>query len=452
MKKISKILDSNTAVWKKMFEGLKVVAGGWLAREVLREGINAFIQFTDRGITAAQSMKEHAAAANEFRQRQAELNTEISKFAGEVVGPLLPGMNDLLVGMRGLATTTASAARYVHELAASMPEIPAWVPGVGALAAQWRSAAMATAEYANQVRAADEQRKQMERDALVDGLPTEEDMKVDDERMRQVEARAEVQRKQKIARGKVLIADMVAQERQREQVRVELERAAYEAEHQRALERGRLADDLRAQTDLGRRQLIEENALRDLAMTDWTEAERIRILKAYGKQERALTQARYATQMNIATAGMGALTQLLGATLGENHKITKSFAIAEALVNTYAGVTQALRFYPPPQSWIMAAASLAMGIKQVQAIKATAPGTGGGGGSVGGGSYSTQGSVPTSEPAATPATTEKQRDAGKFEVHIYNPVGERAWFEQNIVPLFTEARRNRSFDAEVFAQ
>lgn len=51
----------------------------------------------------------------------------------------------------------------------------------------------------------------------------------------------------------------------------------------------------------------------------------------------------------------------------------KAFAIASALINTYEGVTKALAAYPPPWSFIFAAAQLAAGIAQVNAIRKQKP-------------------------------------------------------------------------------
>lgn len=69
-------------------------------------------------------------------------------------------------------------------------------------------------------------------------------------------------------------------------------------------------------------------------------------------------------------------------------KINKAFAIKDAIVNTYRGVSQSLAAYPMPIAAAFAAAHLAAGIANVQQIK-----SGGGGGGVSGGSVSSA-SVP----------------------------------------------------------
>src|SRR5690606_20984135 len=60
----------------------------------------------------------------------------------------------------------------------------------------------------------------------------------------------------------------------------------------------------------------------------------------------------------------GALSQLLG----EETLLGKAAAIAQATINTYLGVTQALASLPPPASWIAAATSLATGLGAVGQI------------------------------------------------------------------------------------
>lgn len=61
---------------------------------------------------------------------------------------------------------------------------------------------------------------------------------------------------------------------------------------------------------------------------------------------------------------------------------SKAVAIASALINTYESVTKALATYPPPFSYVAAAASLAAGMAQVANIRNTSKSGGGGGGSV----------------------------------------------------------------------
>ncbi len=65
---------------------------------------------------------------------------------------------------------------------------------------------------------------------------------------------------------------------------------------------------------------------------------------------------------------------------GESRKlfeINKAAGIANAIINTHEGVTKALSAYPPPLSFAMAAAQLAAGMAEVNAIKSASFGGGG---------------------------------------------------------------------------
>ena len=117
-----------------------------------------------------------------------------------------------------------------------------------------------------------------------------------------------------------------------------------------------------------------------------------------------------------------------------------AFAITEAIVNTYAGVTQALRFYPPPHSWIMAASTLAMGMKQVSAIRSTSEGNAGGSGagSLGGGGESPASSMGSSSSAPMAETmqtsTPRQTPASVFEVHLHNVYDLNQAVDEFVIP------------------
>lgn len=67
---------------------------------------------------------------------------------------------------------------------------------------------------------------------------------------------------------------------------------------------------------------------------------------------------------------------------GVMAKENKAFAIGQALINTYLGVSQSLAAYPMPIAAVMAATHLAAGLQNLQAIKS---GGGAGGGSATGG-------------------------------------------------------------------
>ena len=65
-------------------------------------------------------------------------------------------------------------------------------------------------------------------------------------------------------------------------------------------------------------------------------------------------------------------------------RLNQLAGIANATINTAEGVTKALSAYPPPLSFVMAAAQLAAGVAQISAIKSAKFGGGGSAGNVGG--------------------------------------------------------------------
>lgn len=95
---------------------------------------------------------------------------------------------------------------------------------------------------------------------------------------------------------------------------------------------------------------------------------------------------------------MAALSAGLAGHSKTMFKINQVAGIANAVINTYQGATNALAAYPPPLSFAMAAAQVAAGFAQVSAIKSQSFGGGGAAPSfsgVGGGS-STVNTVPLS--------------------------------------------------------
>jgi hypothetical protein len=73
-------------------------------------------------------------------------------------------------------------------------------------------------------------------------------------------------------------------------------------------------------------------------------------------------------QAHVAIAGMAKDAVGLMGQLFENNK---AVAIADAIVSTYQGVAKSLAQYPMPFAAVMAAAHLALGMKQVMAIRST---------------------------------------------------------------------------------
>lgn len=93
---------------------------------------------------------------------------------------------------------------------------------------------------------------------------------------------------------------------------------------------------------------------------DWLNNQ-VAISQGYGKQKEDMFKKAEKDELKFADAAMA-----IGGTLA-----TQSQAVAGvmAVINTAAGVTQALKHYPPPLSFIMAAAQAAAGAIQIATIK-----------------------------------------------------------------------------------
>lgn len=97
------------------------------------------------------------------------------------------------------------------------------------------------------------------------------------------------------------------------------------------------------------------------------------------KQEDTLRKQLLNGYLNV----LGSVFRTAGQLAGDNFELNKAFGIAEAIVNTGRGVTQALASSPPPLSFIQAGAVAAAGAVQIANISKSKPQTGGGsGGSV----------------------------------------------------------------------
>ena len=94
---------------------------------------------------------------------------------------------------------------------------------------------------------------------------------------------------------------------------------------------------------------------------------------------------------NEAAAAKGTAEDAIKMSLGM-FEHNKGVAAANALINTYDAANVALKSFPPPWSFIAAAAAIVAGLENVDAILSTDPGSGGGGGygaRGGAGSYAT---------------------------------------------------------------
>ena len=156
---------------------------------------------------------------------------------------------------------------------------------------------------------------------------------------------------------------------------------------------------------------------------------------------------------NQLVSGFAAALAISGKGQEKLFKINKAFAIADALVGTFAGVGQAMRL-PFPLNFIAAAAVLAQGLAAVKSIQATKPGGGGGasGGGGGGGGAGVGGAVGGGGSAGAPQTgafpelaerveeeVGPQGGGPKIEINMTGVVGDQANVASAIADLIREA-------------
>jgi hypothetical protein len=116
--------------------------------------------------------------------------------------------------------------------------------------------------------------------------------------------------------------------------------------------------------------LVEEKyrSLREQAEID--SQARLGNVVAQGLQMRQrFVQQSTLQQVQTVLGGLLQMTQGVATQSRAMFEINKAAGIANAIINTYTGVTQALAAYPPPISFIMAAAQLAAGMAQVNQIR-----------------------------------------------------------------------------------
>lgn len=149
------------------------------------------------------------------------------------------------------------------------------------------------------------------------------------------------------------------------------------------------------------------------------------LLKIEGKGAYKRAQFEKKTMKQQAQQVFGQLANITQGVANHNKglfKLNKAAGIANAVINTYQGVTEALAAYPPPISFIMAASQLAAGMAQVNAIKGQQfGGSTGGGGSISSGSVAVGTTPITSAPsniANSAAANDAQRPQNVTNVTI----------------------------------
>lgn len=141
--------------------------------------------------------------------------------------------------------------------------------------------------------------------------------------------------------------------------------------------------------------------------------------------DRASVKARVALSIQAAQqvgGVMGQLADFMEKSGSHSFRAMKALRVAEAVINTAAGVAQALGTIPPPYSFIAAGAVAAAGAIQVATIMRTEPGGSGSGpgiGSIGGGTSTGPGPGQGTGPSATSITSGGGGGGGPMTVNIY---------------------------------
>lgn len=171
------------------------------------------------------------------------------------------------------------------------------------------------------------------------------------------------------------------QERRLEQLRESLltEREAEMEHHAQRMEMLKTAFENELMTEQEINELKEREEARHRAkMTD---------IAAQGSKDMTDETLRQGQrEMKQRQQQMQALQTGVSNILGSMAQENKAFGIAQAIVNTWRGVSESLAAYPWPVSGVMAAASLAAGLQTVNSIKSSSTSGGGsGGGAIQGG-------------------------------------------------------------------
>jgi hypothetical protein len=229
-----------------------------------------------------------------------------------------------------------------------------------------------------------------------------------------------------------------------ERLQAEIQAMTMNHEARIVLEQEQLAQRLELLRAGFEQEFITEQEFRDLSVKAAEDAqERITKITEDGYTERQKFAAKSTAQQ--AQQVLGSLASMTAGVAQSNRtmfRINKLAAIGNAVVNTAQGVTQALAAYPPPLSFIMAAAQAAAGAAQISAIKATS--FGGGTTPSVAGSAATVNGVPVNNEIATLPAFERDtgRDRARVEVYIQGSVIGAAGAEE-LVDFIQESLSDR---------
>ena len=120
---------------------------------------------------------------------------------------------------------------------------------------------------------------------------------------------------------------------------------------------------------LVKQQQLERERQLEIANAEKTGADKTLINKKYNKFQADLDGQLQAQKVDIAKAGLNALSQIVD----KQSAAGKAVAIAQSLINTQQGVTAALASAPPPFNFVLAGLTAAAGAKAIADIVSTKP-------------------------------------------------------------------------------
>lgn len=366
---------------------------------------------------------ESIAKAKETKDKFEALSRVISVQLSEAVAAIAPLLTNMAGGLSNLAQWSNYIAKGLGLIARSTEEeyvallqtrqrLADSIEGTEGALNSWLNRLMGPSEAAKKRLA--ELRAEL---ALVDQQLAQARQKMADEDKKQPTQKGAVDNIEQSAREKAqakedaLLAQRDADKAAKEEQRLIDERVRLDQHYADRL--ARIQQSFLTESELELQQYEQRQAViqANFELGRISEEERNRMMEevelrhqaALGNivAQGALERRRY-MEMNAMQQTQFVLGQMLQLTNGvaarnkTMFKINKAAGIANAVINTYLGVTKALSAYPPPLSIAMAAVQLAAGMAQVQQIKSASFGSSTSAPSVGGG-----GAIPVTDVGAT---------------------------------------------------
>ena len=237
-----------------------------------------------------------------------------------------------------------------------------------------------------------------------------------------------------------IYAQQIAQKNEKDAQKLIDERDQKEAElRKKQAERANArANDLAKDNEAEKKHYYDYAAIMEAETRKDQEESIKRIMQA--EHERRLRQQGY----QVIASNFAQAFQMM-ASIGGKHArqwftMYKMAAISEAIISTYAGATRALKDYPAPISYAVAAAITAAGLAKVAAIRAqTFQGGGGGAGGGAVGSFPANPATGLPESGGAPAT----QSGPIVNVHVYGSVmGDPTAIARELVPYIITAQND----------